>query len=87
MKMLASYVFPSQRLSSVFICNVGEETEYIAIMFLVQRFIKGSEVGRRDSPRLFSKPAINLWPPSAAHGSLHIRPENLVTGLGPWGLT
>lgn len=63
MKILATYVFPFQRLSSVFICNVGEETEGIAILFLVQRFIKGTVARRRDCQRLLSRLAVNLCPP------------------------
>lgn len=45
MKILATYVFPFQRLSSVFIGNVGEEMEYIAILFLVQRLIREQRPG------------------------------------------
>lgn len=44
MKILAAYIFPFHRLSSIFICSVGEETESIAILFLVQKFIKGAVV-------------------------------------------
>lgn len=52
MKILAAYVFPFHGLTSIFVCSVGEETEYIAILFLVQKFIKGAVARRREMSKV-----------------------------------